>query len=114
MSSAGDDVFEPTGPRRDDFDSNLIVELRALVTREAAQALDALAGKQGRTPNEALQNAIALAFYIDGETSEGGGVMVRRSDGKLYELIFPWAMNGFSVRSVRPRGPRFMRTFRRA
>jgi hypothetical protein len=123
MSVVGDDDFGPTDPQRPDSDSVLIVELHALLTREAAQALTTLAAQQRRTANETLQNAIALAFYIDEEVSQGGGVMVRRSDGKLYELIFPWATQAFQRRAVegefalKPISPprsRFMRWFRRA
>ena len=78
-----------------------IVELRVNLTREAVDALHELAERQERTESETLQNAIALAFYIDQQVGEDGAVLVRRPDGELYELIFPWLRGMQSPRASR-------------
>jgi hypothetical protein len=67
-----------------------VLQLRVNLDRAAIDALDDLAEAQERTWSETAQNAIALAYYLDQELRAGGQLMVRRSNRKLYELVFPW------------------------
>jgi hypothetical protein len=71
------------------YDEQLLFELRVNVNEGTLSALAMLAQAQGRTRSETVQNAIALAYYLDRELQTGGHLMIRRGR-KLYELDFPW------------------------